>query len=66
MVWKGCVMKIEIDIPSYDYEVLTNISDYVNIDINKLCTDLVINHIREFDKAMTEYLEQSLLIDYYE
>lgn len=57
-------MKIEIDIPSYDYEVLERISDYSEINLNKLVKGIVLNVIDEFDTTMGELIEKNLPLNY--
>ena len=57
-------MKIEIDISSYDYEVLKRISEYSEINTNKLVKGIVLNVIDEFDTTMNELIEKSLPLNY--
>ena len=59
-------MKIEIDISNYDYEVLKRISDYSEINPNRLAKGIIINVINEFDSSMNEFIEKNLPMDYYE
>lgn len=57
-------MKIEIDISSYDYDVLKRISDYSEINPNKLVKGIVLNVIDEFDTTINELIEKNLPLNY--
>lgn len=59
-------MKIEIEISEYHANILKHISEYSEIDINKLVKGVIVNHIEQFDKDMQEFLEQSLPESYYD
>ena len=66
MVWKGCIMKIEIMLTAYDYAILKRISDYSEISIEKLATGIITNMINEFDSSMFEFLEKNLPTQYFD
>ena len=59
-------MKIEIDLSTYDYEVLKRIYDYSEINPNKLAKGIIVNVINEFDSSMNEFIEKNLPMNYYE
>lgn len=58
-------MKVEIELLPFHYNLLTKISEYTDIEINKLCTGIIINHIEDFDSSMMEFLESNLPDSYY-
>lgn len=66
MVWKGCIMKLEIEITTYHYDLLKKISEYTEIDLNKLTKGIIINSIEQFDSDMREFMEQNLPYSYYD
>lgn len=59
-------MKMEIELTAFHYHLLKKISEYSEIDINKLCTGIIVNHIEHFDSSMAEFLEQNLPDSYYD
>lgn len=59
-------MKMEIELTAYHYNLLKKISEYSEININKLCTGIIVNHIEHFDSSMMEFLEQNLPDSYYD
>lgn len=59
-------MKIEINITAFHYNLLKKISEYSEIEINKLCTGIIVSHIEHFDSSMMEFLEQNLPDSYYD
>lgn len=66
MVWKGNVMKYEIELTEYHANLLKHISEYSEIGVDKLIKGIIVNSIEQFDKDMQEYLEQSLPDSYYD
>ena len=65
MVWKGYVMRYEIELTEYHANLLRHISEYSEIGVDKLIKGIIVNSIEQFDKDMQEYLEQSLPDGYY-
>lgn len=59
-------MKLEIEITNYDYTVLKRISEYSEIDVNKLVKGIIVNVINEFDTSMSEFIERSLPLSYFD
>lgn len=59
-------MKLEINLSSYDYNILKRISEYSEISINKLAQGIIINVINEFDSSMCEFIESNLPLKYFE
>lgn len=66
MVRKGCKMKIEIEITTFHYDLLKRISDYSEIQIEKLVKGLVLDYIDKFDSTICELLEKNLPDSYYD
>lgn len=59
-------MKLEIELTAYHYSLLKKISEYSEIEINRLCKGIIVNHIEHFDSSMMEFLEQNLPDSYYD
>ncbi len=66
MVWKGCIMKIEITLTAYDYAALKKISEYSEISVEKLATGIITNMITEFDSSMSKFIENNLPQSYFD
>ena len=59
-------MKLEIELTAYDYATLKRISEYSEIDVNKLAKGILVNVINEFDSSMNEFIERSLPLGYFD
>lgn len=66
MVWKGCAMKIELDFNAYHSNLIKKISDYAEIEINRLLKEMIISNIEKFDSDMMEFIEKNVSDSYYD
>ena len=59
-------MKYEIELTAYHSTLLKKISEYSEIDVNKLIKYIIVNHIEDFDNRMQDFIEQNIPDEYYD